>query len=233
MRRVITYTWLVGVLAAGVHAAEVIKKGPWQARCDKGEVVELSCDGITVLTKIGNVRVAGRDAVRPFRDATTLREKQDNQLVYEGISDDGKHLYVEFGQIAAVDSDFEFMIFTYWLPPDQWPPDAVTGLIEFSPEVKSVKQVPAPGKESAVQQTLNYLVELDNGKQLRMRTLYLDREKIELTRTKDNYQFRFEGSHDYRKYPSRPKHGRSMYYYMCTTDTSYVKFIFSREKETK
>jgi len=229
MKRVITYAWLVGILTLGVYAADVIREGPWQVKCDKGEVLDLSYQGTPVVSTLGDFRVAGREVIQPFREVAELREKKADQLVYEGISDDGNSLYVEFGEVATVGRDFEFMVFTYWLPPSQWPADAVSGVIRFSPKVISAQQVPVPEKDIVAPNALDYLIKTDNGRQFRMRALFLDRDKSRLTKKDGTFVLEFEGDRDYVSNPEGMKK-RSLSYWLRSTGTCYVKFVLSEEQ---
>jgi hypothetical protein len=152
--------------------------------------------------------------------------------VYEGISDDGQNLYVEFGEVATVGRDFEFTVFTYWLPPIPWPVDAVSGVIRFSPAVASVKRVPLPEGDVVGPQTVDYVARLGDGKQIRVRTLFLDAEKSRVVRQEGApLVFTFEGSRDYDSEPEKTKQ-RSLSQWLRNTDTCYVKFIFSTGGES-
>jgi hypothetical protein len=195
--------------------------------CEKGEVTELRFRDYPIVTALGDFRVSGRD-VRAFREVAELREKSADTLVYEGISDDGRFMYVEFGDVVTVGETCEFLLFTSWLPPSQYPADAAMGMVRFASNVVSVTRVAIPKNEPVTPGTVDLLAELENEQKVGIRIVGLDGTRIYLKPEEGCRVLRFEQSRDYvRDVLAGHPGSRTLSYWISSTDTHCVKFTFA------
>ena len=220
---------LVGacVLALGsAQAGESITHGDWSVSVEKGEVSEALFQKQPFIRRLGAFRVVGKE-VRPFREIAEIRDREPRRLVYEGISDDTKHLYVEFGQVIEVGNTMSFMLSMAWLPPSPWPPDAVEGILEFAPSVVSLAKTDIPPDDPVVPGTCQFVAKLKDGGAVLMRVTGLDAAKTRIEAKDGHVRMRFQESRGYAPSPEGMKK-RSLTYWTTSTDTHYVRFVFSR-----
>jgi len=222
-------TWVIAMslfVAVSVLAEETVSREAWQVSASEGELTGIVVAGTPLIAGLGDFRVAGKK-VRPFREIAELRERSEDRLVYEGISDDGKHLYVEFGQVIEVGKTLDFMLFLSWLPPSVWPPDAVQGVMRFAPEVTGVDKVAIPAGTSVLPGTQDFEATLKSGKQVHIRAVGLDPENVTLKKENNSFYMEFRESRDYVSPISAKMNNRSLSYWTSSTDTHYIKFTFS------
>ena len=225
-RRLWAYLAAATVLTArSAWPAESVSGGSWQVSAEKGEIVKALLRRKPFLTRLGGFRVVGKK-VRPFREVAELRERDSRRLVYEGIADDTKHLYVEFGQVIEADDALEFLLFLSWLPPSPWPADAVAGVLEFAPAVLAVEAVTIGPSETVLPGTCAFLAKLRGGGRVHIRAVGFDPEKAKIEKNDGHISMRFQESRHYVVSPDG-RNRRSMAYWTSSTDTHYVRFTFS------
>jgi len=220
--------WIVilnSVLVATLYGAESISRGDWQVSADKGELTQVLIGKTPFITRMGDFRVAGKK-VRPFREVAELKEKTREQLVYEGISDDGQDLYVEFGQVLKLNDELDVLLYMEWLPPCVWPGDAVEGVIEFCPEVVALEEAGIPEGRESLPHTCDFTARLKTGTIVHIRTVGLDQTKIDIEKKGGHFRMRFQETRDYVRSPKGEKN-RTLSYMISSTSSHYVRFIFS------
>lgn len=228
MRFLTILAFLIWAICPALWADDTIANDVWKVTCEKGEVTELQFNGTPVITEFGGFRVAGRD-VRSSREVAELREKKSDILVYEGICDNNYNSYVEFGQVAKINKDFEFSLLTFWIPPSPWPLDAAMGFIRFSDRVVSAKEIPISEKEVVTPGTVDLLLDLKNKTKLKIRITGIDGSKNYLKRERGVYVFRFEGARNYMRNPWKRMNTRYWGKWLSATKEHTIKFVFSGE----
>lgn len=229
MKKVIVFA-IISTLSFIVRSEEILKSGSWTVKVEKGEVKEASFKGGSVIESLGNFAVAGKREVRDFREVAELREKKGNSLVYEGISDDRKCPYVEFGEIAELmKKEFSFTLFTFWRPPSPWPADSEKGALVFSKNVIDVKKIKTDPNAVLPPKALTYALKLKKGDELRLLIIGADEDKTSLENKEGKFSVNFIGANDYVKDPTAGR-SRSCSYWISSTDSHYVKFIFSEKR---
>jgi hypothetical protein len=216
-----------------VSSGEKISNGPWIVSADKGELTAASIGGTSFLISLGGFQVVGKKEVRPFNKVSELRENKNGIMVFEGISDDGKHQFVEFGAVIKAKESLDFMLFLSWLPPGPRIPDAVEGVLRFASSVKSVKNTPLPPKETLIPGTLDYILTLDGGVKIRMRLRGVDKKKITIKKEKSGIlRMTFEERRDYLRRDYKPnctkRSKRLLSYWIRNIDTHFIQFTFSK-----
>jgi len=207
---------------------QVLSSGDWKLSADKGELTKVLVGQTPFITKLGDFRVAGK-GVRPFVEVAELREKGKNFLVYEGISDDGEDLYVEFGQVVELGKGLDFLLFMSWLPPAMYPADAAQGTVEFAPTVVDLKKADIPPGEAVIPGTQDFVALLKDGERVKIRAIGLEAEKTNIVKTGDSFAIRFQETRDYLRDISKLGK-RLMSRWMHSTGTHYVRFIFTIEE---
>jgi hypothetical protein len=225
------------LLVFTIYAGESISGGRWSATADKGELTGASVDGTPFLASLGGFHVIGKKEVRPFKDVSELREneKKKEMLIYEGISDDGKNLFVEFGAVIKTGKSLDFLLFMSWLPPGPQIPDAVEGTLKFAAAVKNIKKISIPKSDTVIPGTCDFLLSMKNRTKVRMRVQGLDQKKIEIKKDKQGvFVMRFEERRDYlcRDYTLKKKdissNSRLLEYWIRNIDTHFIQFTFSK-----
>jgi hypothetical protein len=228
MKKIIIFA-LISSFIYIVKSEESLINSDWKLKIDKGEIKEASFKGQKLIESLGDFSVAGKKEVRAFSEVAELREKKGNTLVYEGISDDGKCPYVEFGEIIELDKNFDFTLFTLWRPPSPWPADSEKGSLLFSKNVIDVKKIKTDPENLLPPRTLTYELKLKNGDELSLLIVGLNEEKTSISQKDGKFTIDFIGANDYVKDPRTGK-SRSCSYWIASTDSHYVKFIFKEKR---
>ena len=228
LKKILLFSLLVS-FSANSFSGEQINNNKWNVKIEKGEIAGLFAKGEAIADILGSFRVAGKKEIRQFSEVSTLREKKENQFIYEGISDDGDFLYAEFGEVIAVDKKtFDFMLYTAWLPPSPMPPDAVEGILKFGKDVEVVKRIELSPEKTLPPNTLAYEITMKSGTKLNLKIIGLDKSKTVLAKEAPSFVINFRGASDYVKEP-RNENQRTLSYWISSTDTHYMRFIFSLE----
>ena len=186
--------------------------------------------GSEFLAGLGAFRVVGKENIRPFSRVSELREikvEEDcRRLVYEGISDDGKTPFVEFGQVINMDRTLSYLLFLYWCPPSPVPADAVEGILKFAPTVTSVENVPIPESDTVIPRTRDYSITLADGTKLRLRAVGLEPDKTRIAKNDGRLEIRFQETRSYDPGTASGKN-RTDSYVSSATDSHFITFTFS------